>query len=267
MASVFYEQRSEGVFAGMICDHPFPPHVHSVVEIVCLTHGSMEMSIGGEKCLMQPGDIVAAFPNITHSYDEVSPDAKGLTLIFLPDTISEFTTRFRTEVPLSPLLRGEGQAPELDLIIRKLQSISEGGESPLTLGYLHLFLSYLFQCLALRPQANPAKSELAYQVLQYISEHFTEPLSLESTARALGISRIHLSHIFSQQLQINFRQYINTLRIDRACLLLRDPSRSISQITELCGYENARTFHRAFLSQCHMPPNQYRSRLQQSSEA
>lgn len=266
MASVFYEQRSEGVFAGMICDHPFPPHVHSVVEIVCLTRGTMEMSIAGQKYRMQAGDIVVAFPNITHSYDAVSPDAQGLTLIFLPNTISEFTTRFRTEVPVSPLLRSADKAAELDLIIRKLLSLSESGESPLTLGYLHLFLSYLFQCLALSPQANPARSELAYQVLQYISEHFTEPLSLESTAHALGISRIHLSHIFSQQLQINFRQYINTLRIDRACMLLRDPSCTISQIIGMCGYENARTFHRAFLSQCSMPPNQYRSRMQKSNE-
>jgi len=260
MASVFYEQRSEGVFAGMICDHPFPPHVHSVVEMVCLTCGSLKMSIGDQQCALEPGDIVMAFPNITHSYDEVSADAQGLSLIFLPDTISEFTTRFRTEVPVSPLLRGEAKAPELDYIIQQLLKLSS--ESPLTLGYLHLFLSYLFQCIALRPQANPAKSELAYQVLQYVSEHFTEPLSLESTARALGISRIHLSHVFSQQLQINFRQYINTLRIERACMLLRDPNLSISQIIGLCGYDNSRTFHRAFLSQCHVPPNQYRSQMQ-----
>ena len=57
MASVFYEQRSEGVFAGMICDHPFPPHVHSVVEMVCLTCGSLKMSIGDQQCALEPGDI------------------------------------------------------------------------------------------------------------------------------------------------------------------------------------------------------------------
>ena len=102
---------------------------------------------------------------------------------------------------------------------------------------------------------------MSYQVLQYISEHFTEPLTLESTARALGISRIHLSHIFSQQLHINFRQYINTLRIDRAQTLLRDPAYSISQIAYQCGYGNQRTFHRAFLSQCGMTPNSFRAAL------
>ena len=83
-----------------------------------------------------------------------------------------------------------------------------------------------------------------------------EPITLETVAHALGVSRIHLSHIFSQQLRINFRQYINALRIDRACFLLRNPSYSISEIAYLCGYGNPRTFHRAFLTQCEVPvPN------------
>lgn len=102
---------------------------------------------------------------------------------------------------------------------------------------------------------------MSFQVLQCISEHFTEPLTLESTAHALGISRIHLSHIFSQQLRINFRQYINTLRIDRARTLLRNPTYSISQIAYQCGYGNQQTFHRAFLSQCGMTPNAFRTEL------
>ena len=122
-------------------------------------------------------------------------------------------------------------------------------------------MSYLFSCIRLKQVDKHVQSGLSYQVLHYISEHFTEPLSLETTARALGISRIHLSHIFSQQLRINFRQYINTLRIDRACYLLRDPNYNISQIAYLCGYGNPRTFHRAFLAQCQMPPKQYRQKM------
>ena len=259
MGSVFYERRSEGAFAGIICDHPFPAHVHDVVEIVCLTQGSIVMGVSGQNYRLHPGDVITVFPNITHSYEEVPPDAQGLSLIFLPDTINEFSSLFRTHLPVTPLLKADDGRWELGQVIRQFERISKDNDSPLKLGYLHLFLSYLFLYLEVQPQENPARPELAYQVLQYISEHFTEPLSLETTARALGISRIHLSHIFSQQLQINFRQYINTLRIDRACMLLRDPSLSISQIIGLCGYENARTFHRAFRAQCQATPNEFRA--------
>lgn len=261
MCPVFYEQRSENVFAGDICDHPFPTHVHDVVEIVCLTAGQLEMTIGSRQCCMKAGDIAVAFPSVTHSYDVVSEDARGLALIFLPDTISEFTTRFRTNLPEEPFLKGAGLESELGYIISQMFKYCLQDSSPLKLGYLHLFLSYLFCCMPLRPLNSHVQSGLAYQVLHYISEHFTDPLSLESTAYALGISRTHLSHIFSQQLRINFRQYINTLRISKACTLLRDPAYSVSQVADLCGFSNPRTFHRAFLSQCHVPPNQYRARM------
>ncbi len=262
MNPVFYEQRKEAVFIGSICDHPFPAHVHDVVEIVCLRTGSLRMTIAGQSHLILPGDIAIAFPSMPHSYEEVSPDASGLSLIFLPDTIAEFFHTFRTMQPVSPLLSGQSKAPELDAIITGLLKITaENPATPLKLGYLHLFLSYLFTCLPLVSASRNPHSTLVYQMLQYISEHFTEPLTLESTAHALGISRIHLSHIFSQQLHINFRQYINTLRIDRAKTLLHDPSNSISQIAYLCGYGNQRTFHRAFLTQCSITPSQYRANV------
>lgn len=260
MRPVFYERRTENVFVGKICEIPYPSHVHDVVEIICLQTGYMRITIAGKSMMLMPGDIAIAFPTLPHSYDEVSADASGLTMIFIPDTIMEFHHTFRTMTPVHPLLLGQDKVPELDPIIAGMQKISAREQnSQLILGYLHLFLSYLFTCLPLVKSEHNPYSTMAFQVLNYISEHFTEPLTLETTARTLGISRIHLSHIFSQQLHINFRQYINTLRIDLARTLLRNPSYSISQIAYQCGYGNQRTFHRAFLAQCGMPPNQFRS--------
>lgn len=261
MSPVFYERRLESVFIGGICEVSYPSHVHASVEIVCLQTGTIEMTVSEKKLSVRPGDIVIVFPYVPHSYETVSEDAAGLTTIFLPDTIEEFSNAFRTMLPLNPLMLREKKPAELDMLIRNLQKLSQRENSPLRLGYLHLFLSYMFVDLPLVPVKKNVDSEMRYQVLHYISEHFTEPISLESAAHALGVSRIHLSHIFSQQLHINFRQYINTLRVDLACTLLRNPSYSISQIAYLCGYGNQRTFNRAFLAQCNMSPNQYRASI------
>ena len=260
MKPVFYEQRTENIFIGEMCDHPFPSHVHDVVEIVCLQAGQLEMTVADRRIRLVPGDVAVIFPSESHSYDYVSKDAGGLSLIFLPDTIMEFYQTFRTMQPVQPMLAEKDKAPELTSLVPHMHRIvTEEPQTPLKLGFLHLFLAYLFTTLPLTPRAHTPQSTLTDQALQYISEHFAEPLTLENTARALGISRIHLSHIFSQQLHINFRQYINTLRIDRACTMLRNPNYSISQIAYQCGYGNQRTFHRAFLAHCGMPPNQYRA--------
>lgn len=262
----FYEQKDCNVFIGTICDHPFPLHVHDAVEIVCVTRGTLQMTVDDQQLTLTPGDISIAFPLVPHSYDRMTQDLRGLSTIFLPNTIQEFGDRLRTMQPVSPHLPLRQQRPELRFIIDCMLESSLQHASQFQLGFLHLFLAFLFASITLVPKERQVPQGLAYQALQYISEHFTEPLTLESTARALGISPIHLSHLFSQQLNINFRQYINTLRVSRACSLLWDPSYSISQIAYLCGYGNQRTFHRVFAEVCHMQPKQYRAKLSHYTE-
>lgn len=266
MPSIFYEQRSELFFVGHMCDHAFPTHLHDSVEIVCLLSGILDVTIGSSKCRLYPGDIAVAFPSIPHSLDDVSEDAVGLAMFFLPDAISEFSSIFRTKIPTEPVLTHEVLPAEINLIARQMLKLSAPSGSPLMLGYLHLFLSYLFCCLELQPLNKPMQSGLVQQVLYYISEHFTEGITQDTVSRALGISVTHLSHIFSQQLNINFREYINALRVDRACSLLYDSSLSISQIAYLCGFGNLRTFHRAFQARCMMSPNKYRADLSRKAE-
>ena len=262
----FYETRSDMFFSGDICDHPFPAHVHELVEIVYLMDGYLDMTIAGKSHRLAPGDIGMAFPSVAHSYDDVSPGTKGLALIFMPGVIQEYLGTFSSMNPVSPFLLRSQQTKPLDDIACKLYSLSKTRQTPLIPAYLHVFLAYLFITIPLQPTKNRFESEMTHQVLQYISENFTDHLTLESAARALGISRSHLSHIFSQQLHVNFRQYINTLRIDRARILLNDPKQSVTEIAYLCGYENSRTFHRAFLEECGMQPSAYRLLLNGSDE-
>ena len=258
---VFFEQRPEEFFIGEMYTGSFPDHLHDVVEIVCLTKGGLVMSIDGKEYSLCPGDIALAFPASPHGFVSATADAEGLSLIFAPDILGEFAFIFRSQTLAQPLLRAEDKPSALADIIQKLQNLPGASHHPLSLAYLHLFLAYLFSEGNLHLVEKNPHSSLSCQVLQYVSQHFAEPLSLDSVSRALGISRIHLSHVFSQQLHINFRQYINNLRIDRACLLLRDPAYSVSQIVYLCGYGNARTFNRAFMAQCGITPKRYRSRF------
>ncbi len=257
---VYYERRAVDDFIGPICEHPYPAHVHDVVEILCMLEGTaLELTIGGVQVKMSPGDIAVVFPSTPHSYDVVSEDMRGVAMIFSPETISVCTPAFRSLVPIAPLVKAEDKPPEMNSIIRTLDSLSaQPDKSPLLTGYLHLFLSYLFTCLPLQPAAQQIETSLACQVLRYIADHYTEPLSLESVSHALGISRIHLSHVCSQQLRINFRQHINALRITQACSMLMNPTLSVSQVAYACGYGNLRTFHRAFQAQCSMSPGEFR---------
>ena len=67
----------------------------------------------------------------------------------------------------------------------------------------------------------------------------------------------HLSHFFAEKLHINFRRFINAIRIDKAKMLMRDPQLTLTQIAFTCGYENMRTFRRAFIRETGELPAAY----------
>lgn len=129
-------------------------------------------------------------------------------------------------------------------------------------GYLHVFLSHLFTLMPLEPLNQCMNAGMLQRVMQYLSQHYTENLTLDSLAHALGVSRSHLSHLFSAQLKVNFRRYLNTLRIDQACKLLRTTDLTITEISYQCGFNDTRTFHRAFLLEQHVQPGKFRETKQ-----
>jgi AraC-like DNA-binding protein len=83
--------------------------------------------------------------------------------------------------------------------------------------------------------------------------------------RDLHISKYYISHVMSQKLNIGFNDYVNSLRISSACRLLRKSDRSITEISELVGFNTLRTFNRAFFKQMGVTPSDYRLRRQPDS--
>jgi len=135
----------------------------------------------------------------------------------------------------------------------------EGARSKAALrAYIQVILARLLPALDMEKESTEAQSGLLYDTMRYLGEHFDQPLSLDALSRALGASKYHLSHLFSERLGMNFRSYLNALRVERARLLLTGTAAPITQICYECGFENQRTFNRAFLAACGTTPTRYR---------
>lgn len=258
--SVFYETRDKSLFIGRMTDYPFPLHVHEIVELACVLRGEATMQIDGKIYVLRPGDIAVVFPLISHSFDRLSPDCQGLAAFFLADTFPQFTDTFLNALPESPVLRGDCVNAEARLAIDRLAGGPNGDVTPSRLAFLHLLIADIFGDMRFRPIGSYSEQGQAYRVFKYIFDHACENITLDSAARGLGISQSHLSHLFSQRFHINFRRFVNALRIDRAKMLMRDPRLTLTSICYSCGYENIRTFRRAFVRETGMLPGEYRQR-------
>lgn len=255
----FFENHPDQIYIGEICDHPFPLHMHKAVEVVYLSRGQMTMTLGSRHLTVQPGEMVVSFPLVIHSYDAVSEDASGLAMIFNPDNIPEYAHVFREMIPNSFQISIARTGDLLPVIIDRLITLDPQTGESVKSGYLHLFLAAVIPSLDIMPANHSREADTVTRLITHISEHYLEPITLQSVSQAVCISPSYLSHIFSDQLCIHFRQYVNILRIDHARYLMHtDAHATLNDISFACGYEDIRTFRRAFTQVVGMSPHRYR---------
>lgn len=101
-------------------------------------------------------------------------------------------------------------------------------------------------------------SKLLTDAMNYIRENYKENLTLESVAQQVFISPFYLSHLFREELDITFLEYLTRVRIETAKQLLKDQNTTISSIAAEVGYENPGYFSKVFKKNTGLSPNQYR---------
>ena len=262
MAVLVEPRKEKRFFIGPVNTSPYPAHLHDVVETVVLRKGFLNMTVNGKLYCLEPDTVLMVFPGMTHSYESASEDAEGLFVGFTPGLVDEFHNLLITQWPEDPTVRIADCGPELEEAVEKLEAFSkQEGIHPLTRAYIHLFIACVFTRLTLLPTEEINRDNIKFTVMYYIQQHANENLTLDSVSKELGISRSRLSHLFSQKLHINFRQFLNTIRVEKACQLLQEPMKSVKEVCFECGFESTRTFHRAFLQEQKMTPGEFREKM------
>lgn len=126
----------------------------------------------------------------------------------------------------------------------------------------HLFLGLML--IALRCEADERcghqdqDAVLAARIRQYITLHYTEPLTLNDIAETLRISPYYASHVFKQETGISPIQFMINCRIGEAQNLLIASDYSATQISTMVGYDSINHFSAIFKKKVGMAPIQYR---------
>ena len=103
---------------------------------------------------------------------------------------------------------------------------------------------------------RPNGGELIPMVLDYIEEHYGEPLNLEQLAASFYVSKYYLSHLFSKKTGISLFRYLTQKRLMEARQLL---ARGVppSEVCQRCGFGDYANFYRAFKEQFGQSPRDF----------
>lgn len=93
----------------------------------------------------------------------------------------------------------------------------------------------------------------------YIAEHYTENLSLAEVAEKVGISGGYLSTMFRQNLHCGFVDYLNQVRIERACTYMAQNYLKTYEVAYKVGFNDEKYFSKVFKKIKGMSPKEYRA--------
>ena len=102
------------------------------------------------------------------------------------------------------------------------------------------------------------KIELA---MQYVDTHYAEEIRISDIANAAYISESYLRRIFAETYNMSPLWYVNFVRIDSACKILRDQALNINEVAQKVGFDNTSTFIKNFKKIVGKTPKQWRKEV------
>ncbi|WJH36030.1 AraC family transcriptional regulator [Paenibacillus sp. CC-CFT747] len=257
-----------------------PSHRHDFIEFSLVLEGQGKEWINGASHEMAPGTLVLLLPYQIHEYRSAGDDklqmyvcnfdmtlltagpesAWGLHELLLgrdpaqPSYIGLPEEAFRESVRLWDKLYDEYNASRAwrPIVIRALlmealaQFVRQGERPP---------VSRPFRQEDPRPSAKNI-----WPVVQYVYEHFLEPLTLTSLSERFHLHPTQVSKQFGAAFGMHFVDFLHELRIRHACSLLLSTTLPISQIAFESGFSSYPTFSRVFLRIKGTTPRLYREK-------
>lgn len=107
-----------------------------------------------------------------------------------------------------------------------------------------------------------ASQQLAAQAYRFVRQHYGEPLTLESVAQALFVSRTRLAAVFKEETGTTLGCALRAVRAEAACRLLAQTDRPVADVARAVGYARHSSFAEAFKAQTGCSPSQWRRQAQ-----
>ena len=97
--------------------------------------------------------------------------------------------------------------------------------------------------------------------LSHIAENYMSDVSIEELAQLCHVSASHFRRLFKQVLGWSPQEYLQIIRVDRACALLYNCDYSVTEIGMQVGYPSPSSFCRQFKRIYGMSPSQWRLKV------
>jgi len=259
--------------------HGFPTllarwHCHDEYELHLITATVGKAFVGDWIGPFEPGHLVLVGPRLPHNWISVDMPEGGVAE---RDMVIQFAH--------GPIAHAAEQIPELQEVMALLERARNGIEffglgeraalhfhavrAQRGLQRLAAFMHYLsdlahctdyrlLSSVQMQGEDGDAGSDQVNSLVNRIARDFAQPLSASELAAELGMTESRFSRFFRRATGNTFTDFVNRIRVNRACQLLMDTDRMVSHIGYEVGFNNLANFNRRFLEIKGATPSEFR---------
>ena len=125
-----------------------------------------------------------------------------------------------------------------------------------------VYKQYYLQCYEMVVEAaGRNENKPVLEAKKYIDEHYQENLSLDILADLIHMNAYYFSSYFKKNTGMNFKEYLNEVRLKYAVSLLISSDKNVSEIAGEVGFCDVRSFTKAFHKKYDDTPGNYKKRI------
>jgi AraC-like DNA-binding protein len=106
-------------------------------------------------------------------------------------------------------------------------------------------------------KTDEPESLLLRKAVGILNRHTDGTMKVSELARHSGVSREHLTRVFTQMTGLPPHQFINRRKIMEACSILVNGKQSIKEVSDSLGYKSSAHFTRTFKRVMNKTPSEY----------
>lgn len=284
----FYESDNSGIsvehWEGSLSQDA---HKHKYYEFIFIEKGSCTHTFAGEKTLLIPGDSILVRPESAHGFIitqqtsiyncQFYEDKLDATILSLINEEKQINTTpgldrqlgsFEANINKQGIVHLDTQESMFLLSLLggmcKAQAVQGNHDILLKQKYTEIML-IIYKKRSDEQYKNyfsqPVKNQsLIMNTLAYIEANLTEVIDFNEYAKNQGLSPNHFRKLFKDVTGLSPVEYINRLRITKACHFLRDTELSMSEVAANVGIYDANYFSRLFKNYMGYSPKHLLSR-------
>lgn len=214
------------------------PHFHRSIELIYVKSGTLTATIymGQEKIFTQ-GDIVFIPSYSPHCILESSAHTIVMQIpeYFFGEIEQQSSLQFFT-------FQNKEINQSIYKVIHAIEQCDMRDELIIS-GLIRVLFGIIlkeYEPLNMKPHSE---MHIVAQIIEYLDEHFKEPVTVAQTAQHFGFSKNYFSKLFNEYFRCNFNTYINQIRINYIEKNKNNGSFNITDLILESGFNSISTYY------------------------